>query len=47
MGEISANAKQKTLTKYLIVNIWGLKVLAKTGNIENQSQAKVEVLEKS
>jgi TetR/AcrR family transcriptional repressor of nem operon len=45
LGEISSNANPKTLAKYLMVNIWGLRVLAKTGTMNNQTQSKNEVLE--
>ncbi len=48
LGEISSNANPKTLAKYLMVNIWGLRVLAKTGTmtetINQQTQSKNEVL---
>ena len=45
LGEISASANTKTLAKYLMINIWGLRVLAKTGTMKDQAQAKDEVLE--
>lgn len=45
LGELSENTNPKILAKYLMVNIWGLRVLAKTGTMNHQKQSKNEVLE--
>ena len=42
--ELSANINTQALAKYLMVNIWGLRVLAKTGTMIGQEQHKDEVL---
>jgi len=45
LGELTSNANPKVLAKYLMVNIWGLRVLAKTGSMHGQTQSRDEVLE--
>lgn len=44
LGELSAQANPKTLAKYLMVNIWGLRVMAKTGSLKQDTEAKEAVL---
>lgn len=43
--ELIPHVEPTTLAKYLMVNIWGLRVLAKTGTMTHQPQYKDEVLE--
>lgn len=44
LGELSEDADPRTLAKYLMVNIWGLRVIAKTGSFQNDSDSKNTVL---
>lgn len=44
IGELSLNTNPKALAKYFMVNIWGLRVLAKTGTMHSQTQSKKQVL---
>lgn len=44
LGELASYTNPKILAKYLMVNIWGLRVLAKTGTMNKQEQAKNDVL---
>ena len=45
LDELIPNVDPKTLAKYLMVNIWGLRVMAKTRSMNNQTNCKDEVLE--
>ena len=47
LDELAPDVDPKTLAKYLMVNIWGLRVLAKTGTMNEQTQShyKDEVLD--
>ena len=40
LGELSAQANPEKLAKYLMVNIWGLRVMAKSGQIQNSTESK-------
>jgi len=44
LGELSALANTETLAKYLMVNIWGLRVMAKSGSLKEDAGAKATVL---
>jgi len=44
LGELSAQANPETLAKYLMVNIWGLRVMAKTDSLKEDTDAKEAVL---
>lgn len=44
LKQLSSTENPKTLAKYFMVNIWGLRVLAKTGTMQSQTQTKDEVL---
>jgi len=39
LNELAPDVEPKTLAKYLMINIWGLRVLAKTGTINSQTQS--------
>ena len=40
LGELTDQADLKSLAKYLMVNIWGLRVMAKTGQLNNKFEAR-------
>lgn len=40
IGELSQKAEPEHLAKYLLVNIWGLRVMAKSGQLNSSSQSK-------
>ena len=40
LGELTDQADLKSLAKYLMVNIWGLRVMAKTGQLNDNFEAR-------
>lgn len=44
VNELSTQANPASLAKYLMVNIWGIRVLAKSGQLNNKSDAKDALL---
>ncbi len=45
LGELSNQANLETLAKYLMVNIWGLRVMAKSGSLKKDTGARAAVLD--